>query len=308
MYFNDNTKVFLNGDWVKASNAQVSLYSQSIHYGIGVFEGIRSYKNQEGETQIFKAREHYERLLYSAEKMHITLDYSIEELIDISYKLLEENKLTDAYIRPLAYLGADISLVPSKDTNFMMAAWTWDRLLGSELLKVSRSPFQRPNPKSCFVDAKVTGHYVNSLLASREAKARGFNEALLLDAQGYVAEAPGANIFFEKEGILYTPPKGNILPGITRQTVIEIAQKKGIDVKEEYFTFAELLDADGAFFSGTAVEIAGIISIDHQEFHKPYSETIGAELSREYSLLVRKPSGERPANLNSGILSSEAHN
>lgn len=308
MYFNDHTKLFLDGDWVKASNAHVSLYSQSIHYGIGVFEGIRSYRNQKGETQLFKAREHYERLLYSAEKMHISLNYTVEELIDITNKLLKVNKLGDAYIRPLAFVGADISLVPSSDIHFMMAAWEWDRLLGSELLKVTRSPFERPNPKSCFVDAKVTGHYVNSLLASREAKSRGFNEAILLDAQAYVAEAPGANIFFEKDGILYTPPKGNILPGITRQTVIEIAAGKGIDVKEEYFTFAELLDADGAFFSGTAAEIAGIASIDHQEFRKPYPKTIGAELSREYNLLVRKPGEAGPADINPDLLSSEIHN
>ena len=287
MYFNDNTKIFLNGDWIKASEAQVSLYSQSLHYGIGVFEGIRSYELPGGETRIFKPREHYERLLYSAEKMHIAVDYSVEELTEITYSLLEQNKLTNAYIRPLIFLGNDMALAPANESHVMIAAWEWKRLLGNELLRVTISPFQRPNPKSCFVDAKVTGHYINSLLAQREAKSRGYSEALLLDGKGFVAEGPGANIFMEKGGKLYTPPKGNILPGITRQTVIELAQAAGISVEEKYFTPEELKEADGAFFTGTAAEIIGINSVDDQEFKKEFNTTLGAELSKAYSSLVR---------------------
>ncbi len=287
MYFNDNTKIFLNGDWIKASEAQVSLYSQSLHYGIGVFEGIRSYELPGGETSIFKAREHYERLLYSAEKMHIVVNYPVEELTRITYRLLEHNKLTNAYIRPLVYLGNDMALAPTKETHVMIAAWEWKPLLGKELLRVTISPFRRPDPKSCFVDAKVTGHYINSLLAQHEAKARGFSEALLLDGKGFIAEGPGANIFMEKDKKLYTPPKGNILPGITRQTVIDLARNAGITVEEKYFTPAELKEADAAFFTGTAAEIVGINSIDDQKFKKDYNTSLGATLSKLYSQLVR---------------------
>lgn len=287
MYFSENTLIFLNGQWVKANEAQVSLYSQSLHYGIGVFEGIRSYETESGEAKIFKAREHFERLQYSAEKMHIPFHYSVEELTEITYNLLEKNNLPNSYIRPLVFLDAYMGLAPATKSNLMIAAWEWPRMLGNETIRVTISPFQRPNPKSCFVDAKVTGHYINSLLATYDAKAKGFQEALLLDAKGFVAEGPGANLFMERNGKLVTPPKGNILPGITRQTIIELAQSKGIQVEEEFFTLEELMAADGAFFTGTAVEVAGIHSIDDKPFKNDFSQTLGAELTKEYSLLVR---------------------
>lgn len=287
MYFRENTEIFLNGKWEKAAEAKVSLYSQSLHYGIGVFEGIRSYELEGGEAAIFKAREHYERLQYSAGKMHIPFNYSVDELTEITYSLLKRNNQANAYIRPLVFLEMNMELAPAKESNLMIAAWEWPRMLGNETIKVTISPFQRPNPKSCFVDAKVTGHYINSLLATYDAKARGFQEALLLDARGFVAEGPGANLFMEKDGKLYTPPKGNILPGITRQTIIDLASSKGIYTEEKYFTPEELLDADGAFFTGTAVEVVGISSVDGKFFKKDFNQTLGAELSKAYSSLVR---------------------
>lgn len=287
MYFNEHTQIFLDGQWLKAADAKVSLYTQSLHYGVGVFEGIRSYEVAGGAAQIFKAKEHYERLHYSAEKMHLALDYSVQELTDLTYSLLQKNGLTNAYIRPLVFTGADMSLSPAKETQLMLCAWDWDRFLGHELIDITVSPFERPNPQSCFVDAKVTGHYINSVLASQEARARGFQEGLLLDCRGFVAEGPGANFFFEKDGTLYTPPKGSILPGITRQTVMDLARAKGIPVEEHFFRPEELYKADGAFFTGTAVEVAGIRSIDGHTFNKEFPETIGAALSQEYSKLVR---------------------
>lgn len=287
MYFKENTEIFLNGKWEKASEAKVSVYSQSLHYGIGIFEGIRSYEGEDGEPIVFKPREHFERLLYSAQKMHIPLNYSVEELTEITYTLLKKNNQPNAYIRPLVFLDMNMGLAPAKESNLMIAAWEWPRMLGNESIRVTISPFQRPNPKSCFVDAKVTGHYINSLLATYDAKARGFQEALLLDAKGFVAEGPGANLFMEKDGKLFTPPKGNILPGITRQTIIELAELSGISVEEKYFTPEELLEADGAFFTGTAVEVAGILSIDDKTFKKDFNQTHGAELSKAYSKLVR---------------------
>ena len=287
MYFKESTEIFLNGKWEKASEAKVSLYSQSLHYGIGIFEGIRSYEGEDGEAIVFKPKEHYERLLFSAEKMHIPLNYSVEELTEITYALLERNRQPNAYIRPLVFLDMNMGLSPAKESNLMIAAWEWPRMLGNETIKVTISSFQRPNPKSCFVEAKVTGHYINSLLATYDAKARGYQEALLLDAKGFVAEGPGANLFMEKEGKLFTPPKGNILPGITRQTIIDLALSIGISVEEKYFTPEELLEADGAFFTGTAVEVVGIHSIDDQPFKKEFNQTHGAKLSKTYSKLVR---------------------
>ena len=200
MYYNEHTTIFLDGNWMKASEASTDLYAQTMHYGSGVFEGIRSYATADG-ARVFKAREHYERLLYSAEKMHIKLDYTVDQLVELTYQLLDHNGLENAYIRPLVYLGANMSLQPTDEVHVMLCAWSWDRYLGDKLLRVVTSSYQRPNPKSCHVEAKVTGHYTNSILATTEAKQKGFDEALLLDMNGFVAEAPGANFFFEKYDI-----------------------------------------------------------------------------------------------------------
>ncbi len=287
MYYNNNTIVFLDGKWVKASETTSSLYGQTLHYGIGVFEGIRSYKTEDG-NKIFKAKEHYERLHYSARKMEIDLPYTVEELIDLSYELLDRNQLGDAYLRPLVYLGENMSLQTEHESHVLLSAWEWGRYLGDKQLDVMTSEFQRPNPKSCFVEAKVTGHYTNSILATNQAKRAGYDEALLLDMNGYVAEGSGANFFFEKDNVLYTAPKGNILQGITRQTIFELAEELGFQVVEKYFTPTEVYDADGAFFTGTAAEVAGIRSLDCKFFKMPWEHTLGYELSRAYQNRVQK--------------------
>ena len=287
MYHNNTTTLFLDGNWLKASEASTNLYSQTLHYGSGVFEGIRSYKTEDG-PQIFKAREHYERLHYSAEKMHIEIPYSVEELERLSYELLERNNLENAYIRPLVYTGENMSLQPCTDVHIMLCAWEWGRFLGDGRVKLMTSSFQRPNPKSCFVDAKVTGHYTNSILATTEAKRKGYDEALLLDMNGYVAEGPGANFFFEKDGVLYTAPLGNILAGITRQTIFELCEDLDFELVEKHFTPEEVYDADGAFFTGTAAEVAGIESLDGNKFKLPWEETLGYELSNAYQNKVKK--------------------
>lgn len=285
MYYNENTTVFLNGKWLKAKNAKTDLYAQTLHYGNGVFEGIRSYNTEDG-VQIFKAKEHFERLLFSAEKMHIKLNYTVEELTALTYELLEKNNLKDAYIRPLVYLGANMSLQPTDEVHVFICAWEWGKYLGSDLLNIMTSSYQRPNPKSCHVDAKVVGHYTNSILATTEAKQKGFDEALLLDANGNVAEGPGANFFYEKDGVLYTSPLGNILPGITRATVLELAKELKFEVVEKYFTPEEVKGADGAFFTGTAAEVAGIGSLDRVNFKFKWEDTMGYVLSNMYKQRV----------------------
>lgn len=283
MYYNNDTIICFNREWLKASEVKTDLYSQTMHYGNGVFEGIRSYDTPEG-VKVFKAKEHYERLLYSAEKMSIKMDYSVEELTELTYQLLEKNNLKNAYIRPLVYVGANMSLTTPAETHVLLAAWEWGRYLGSELLKSTISQYQRPNPKSCHVEAKVCGHYINSILATNDAKAKGFGEPILLDINGYIAEGGGSNFFYEKDGKLFTPPLGNILAGITRATVFEIAKDLGVEVEEKYFTFEDLkaTNPEIAFFTGTAAEIAGIQSIDDFVFQANWKDTIGFKVAQEY--------------------------
>jgi len=285
MYYDEKTIIFKDGKWEKAFSSKTDLYSQTLHYGSGVFEGIRSYNTPDG-VRIFKAKEHFERLAYSAEKMHINLPYSVDEMTQLTYQLLEKNNLKDAYIRPLVYLGANMSLQPTDEVHVMICAWEWGKYLGDNLLNVMTSSFQRPNPKSCFVEAKVTGHYTNSILATTEAKSKGFDEALLLDMNEYVAEGPGANFFYEKDEVLYTAPLGNILAGITRQTVLDLAQKLEFKVVECYFRPEDVYNADGAFFTGTAAEVAGIKSLDNKTFNLEWEDTMGYQLARAYKQMV----------------------
>ena len=287
MYYNENTLVYWNGEFVKAADAKIDLYAQTLHYGIGAFEGIRSYETLEG-TKIFKSDEHYNRLRYSSEVMGLDFPWTNEELKKASYQLLEKNGLTNAYLRPLIYTNSNMGLTPATESFLVIQAWEWGRLYGTELSKVMTSSYQRPNPKSIFVDAKVTGHYANSILAQQEAKMKGFDEALLLDADLNVAEGSGANFFFEKDDKLYTIPKGNILPGITRNTVLELAKELEIEVIEKHFTPEEVKEADSAFFTGTAAEVAGIKSLDEYEFPLDWDDSLGRLLAKRYRRLVTR--------------------
>lgn len=281
MYYNEETVIYYNGEFIKAVDASANLYSQSLHYGNGVFEGIRAYNTNE-ETKIFKSYEHYKRLKYGAEVMNIKLNYSEEQLTQITYELLERNGLKDAYIRPLVTTGSDMSLLTSKETNLVIQCWEWGKYMGDKLLKVKTSSFQRPNPKSCFVEAKVTGHYTNSILSTNEAKNNGYDEALLLDMNGNVAECSGANVFMQKDGKLYTPPRGHIMAGITRATVIDLCKEEGISVEEKHFTLEELKNADACFFTGTAAEVVGLQSLDDYEFPLAWEKTYGQKLMKTY--------------------------
>jgi branched-chain amino acid aminotransferase len=281
MYFNRNSVLFLNGKWLNATDAMGNLFSQTLHYGNGTFDGLRAYETSTG-PQIFKATEHFERLHYSASKLYINLEYTVEELTEIAYQLLDRNKLNNAYLRPLIYLGPNMELTKTKDVYLLMAAWEWEPFVGSDLLRVMVSSYQKPSPRAIQVDAKICGQYTNSALATMEAKSKGFDEALLLDSDGYVTEGPGANFFYEKDEILYTPPMGNIFPGITRSTVISFAREMGYRVKEKNFKPEELIEADTAFFTGTAAEIAGIKSIGGHDFTMEWEDTVAYSLFLMY--------------------------
>lgn len=289
MYYTKDTILFLNGKFIKAVDAHTDLFSQTLHYGYGAFEGIRAYQTMNG-TKIFKAYEHYERLKKSCALVGIPFQYETEELVQISYQLLAKNDLSDAYIRPLVYCGANMTLTQPTDVYLMICAWEWEKYHGDKQLKLCISSYQRPNPQALKMEAKVTGHYVNSILATSEAKVRGYDEALMLDMNGTIAEAPGANFFMEKNGVLYTPPLGHILPGITRQTVINICRELDIPVKERAIAPEELETADGAFLCGTAAEVVGIESIDAKTFHKPWFESLGSTIQEAYKCQVLEKS------------------
>ena len=287
-YYDDNTILYLDGGFVKAREAKVDLYTQSLHYGYSVFEGIRSYKTENGETKIFKATEHYQRLRISAEALNIPFDYTVEQLIDATYEVLKQNNLQDAYIRPLVYSPANMSFNKNAESHLVIAVWEMPLFFGDKLLKVMTSSFERPNPKAFKIHAKATGHYVNSILASQEAKANGFDEALLLDLNGYVAEGTGANVFFEKNKVLYTPAKGNILPGITRATVIELCNELNISVEESFFRPEKMKGADSCFYCGTAAEIVGLESLDNVPFKLKWEDSLGYVLQQAYKDLIRE--------------------
>lgn len=285
-YYNENTYLYIDGEYKRAAEATIDLYSQTLHYGYGVFEGIRSYKTAGGQTKVFKEQEHFERLRNSALALNMPYPFDTAQLIEATYEVLRLNKLQDAYIRPVVFAPANMSFKVNEQSRVVVQAWPMDPFLGDKLLRVMTSSFQRPNPKGFRIEAKATGHYVNSILASQEAKSAGYDEALLTDMNGYVAEGPGANMFFEKANTLYTPSKGNILPGITRATVLEICDDLGIQVEEGSYTINDLKQSDAAFFCGTAAEVIGWESIDEYAFPKPWSDSIGSKIQAAYKARV----------------------
>ena len=281
MYYNDDTIIYFNGEFVKAADAKMDLYSQSLHYGYAVFEGIKSYETANG-TRIFKAKEHYDRLRHSAKVMQMPFDISTEEMTRLTYEVLEKNNFTNAYIRPVVFCSPNMSLSKGRESYLTIVAWEWTNGYLANKMRLMTSSFARPNPGAFHIEAKVSGHYVNSILACQEAKDNGYDEAILLDANEFVAEGPGANVFIEKNGVLYTPPKGNILPGITRATVLEICEELNFAVEEKFFTAEEMRNADAAFYCGTAAEIVALESLDNSVFKKEWEDSLGYVIQQAY--------------------------
>lgn len=284
-YYHQDTQIYLNGSFVKASDAGVDLFGQSLHYGYGAFEGLRAYSTHNG-TRIFKAEQHFDRLRKSCEAINLPYDWDTHILIEKSYELLKVNNLRAAYIRPLVFSGSNMHLTSSAASNIMLAAWEWGPYLGQNLLRVNISDIERPNPKSFHLDAKVSGQYINSIMASTDSIKKGFDEALLLDQDGFVAQASSENLFIEKDFKIYTPPVGNIFPGITRQTVIEICQQLGFEIIEKKLRVQDVYEADSAFLSGTAAGIIGMRQVDDIVFPEEWEDTIGASIQRKYKNLV----------------------
>lgn len=284
-YYHQDTVLFLDGQFVKAADATTDLFGQTLHYGYGVFEGIRSYETVNG-VKVFRPRAHFERLQRSCELMGIPFAYSVDELTQLTYQVLEKNDLSNAYIRPLVFCGPNMALTSPSEVSLMITAWECEQHPTLKPKRVCVSSFERPNPKAVNIEAKVCGLYVNSILATTEARRRGFDDGLLLDLNGYVAEGPGANFFYEKDGVLYTPPAKSILPGITRKTVIEISRELELPVEEKLFRPEELFEADSAFFCSTMQEIVAIDSIEGQQVAKPWKDSMGSLVQETYRNIV----------------------
>jgi branched-chain amino acid aminotransferase len=253
---------------------------------VGVFEGIRCYKCSDGSSAVFRHKEHVARLFDSAKIVEMAIPYTLEEVRQATLETLKVNRLEEGYIRPLSFIGCGVMGVYPGDNpvHLIIAVWPWGAYLGEEALekgiRIRTSSFTRHHVNVMMTKAKVCGNYVNSVLAKREALADGYHEALMLDTEGYVAEASGENIFIVKNSVIKTTPLGPILGGITRASIITLARDMGYTVLEERFTRDELYCADEAFFSGTAAEITPIREVDRR--------TIGAGKAGEVTKLMQQ--------------------
>lgn len=255
--------IWMDGTFVKWEDAKIHLISHALHYGSGVFEGTRFYETPKG-TAIFRLQDHTARLFYSASTLRLPINFSEEEVNAATVETVRKNECPSGYIRPLAFFGeGKMGLRPAGAVpHLTIACWPWGKYLADRPIHVKISKYIRIHPKSLISDAKVTGHYVNSILATQEIGEEGFDEALLLDFQGNIAEGPGENFFLVKDGALHTPPLGNVLNGITRKSVFQIAKDLGISVTERTIRPEEIWEADEAFFTGTAAEVTPIGTVD----------------------------------------------
>lgn len=261
-------KIWMDGKFVDWDAAQIHVLSHTLHYGVGVFEGIRCYKTEDGRSAIFRLREHVDRLFASAHIVFLKIPFSRDKICQAIRKTLTTNGLTEGYIRPVVFIGdGEMGLfAKTNPIRVAVAAWSWGAYLGEEGIRkgirAKVSSFCRHHVNSAMTKGKINGYYVNSVLAKWEVKKAGYDEAVMLDTEGYVAEASGENIFIVRNGILQTSTLTSILPGITRDSVLNIARKLDIPVKEARFTRDEMYIADEMFFTGTAAEITPVREVD----------------------------------------------
>jgi len=285
---------WLNGKYINKEDAYLSPLTHTLHYGLGAFEGVRSYGSSNGDNvNIFRLKEHTERLFESAKIINVPINHNIDEVMEAQIGVISKSNLKDAYIRPLLYLnderlGLDIVGMSS---HLMISCWDWPTYFGAESIEqgidVMVSSFTRQFPNSLMTKSKISGGYVNGVMAHDQAKNNGYQEAILLDTNGFVAEGSGQNIFIVKDGNLLTPELTCCLNGITRRSVIQIAKDKGIDIQERQITRDELYTADEIFFSGTAVEITPIRSVDKVAIGPGKRGEITTVIQETYSAIVR---------------------
>jgi branched-chain amino acid aminotransferase len=260
-------KIWMDREFVDWDKANVHILTHSLHYGLGVFEGIRCYETEKGPA-VFRLMEHVDRLFDSAHIFLMKIPYSNREIADAVVETVKVNGIKECYIRPLVYIGYGAMGLYPKDNpiKVSIAVWPWGAYLGEEGItngiRIKVSSFIRSHVNSGLTRGKVCGYYVNSQLAKKEAIACGYDEALLLDTEGYVSEGSGENVFIVRNGVIKTTPLTSILEGITRDSIMEIARNEGVRVVEERFTRDELYISDEAFFTGTAAEITPIREVD----------------------------------------------
>ncbi len=284
-------KVWMNGELVAWKDATVHVLTHALHYGTGVFEGIRCYETANGPA-VFRLRDHLERMERSGKIFMMDIPYSIDELTEAVHDLIKVNRLRECYVRPIAYRGyGEMGVNPEKNpVDVSIAVWPWGAYLGDEALKngvrMTVSSWRRHDPNIIPPQAKVTGGYVNSSVAKLEAVHSGFDEGIMLNSQGYISEATGENIFIVKEGELLTPPlSAGPLPGITRASVMKIAADQGIPVFERMMTRADLYTAEEIFCVGTAAEVTPVREVDERMIGDPGPVTL--TIQQKYFQIVK---------------------
>jgi branched-chain amino acid aminotransferase len=259
--------IWFNGKLVDWRDANIHVLTHSLHYGMAVFEGVRAYKTDKG-TAIFRLDQHTKRWFNSAKIFQMEMPYSQEEMFNAQIEVVRANKLESCYLRPIAWIGSEKLGISAKGNKILVsiAAWEWGAYLGEDGLnkgiRVKTSSYSRHHVNVSLVRAKASGYYINSILANQEVTAHGYDEALLLDTDGYVSEGSGENVFIVRDGILYTPDLASCLAGITRDAIMQIAKDLQIEVREKRITRDEMYCADEAFFTGTAAEVTPIRELD----------------------------------------------
>ncbi|CAM8655034.1 IlvE Branched-chain amino acid aminotransferase/4-amino-4-deoxychorismate lyase [Oxalobacteraceae bacterium] len=263
-------KIWKDGHMIEWRDATLHMLTHSLHYGMAIFEGVRAYKTVDG-TAIFRLKEHTQRLFNSAKIFQMKLPFDMETLMAAQREVVRANQLESCYIRPLAWIGSEKMGVSARGNTIhvSVAAWPWGAYLGEEGLakgiRVKTSSFTRHHVNISMVRAKASGYYINSILANQEVTADGYDEALLLDTEGYVSEGAGENVFIVKAGKIYTPDLASCLDGITRDSVLTMARDLGIEVIEKRITRDEIYCSDEAFFTGTAAEVTPIRELDGRQ-------------------------------------------
>jgi len=284
-------KIWMNGKFVKWDDAKVHVLTHTLHYGTGVFEGIRCYKTDSGPA-VFRLQEHVGRLFDSTHILQMEMPFTRQAVAEAILETIRVNKIEACYIRPIAFLGyGAMGIFPKENpVQVSIAVWPWGSYLGEEGLKngirVKISSFNRPHVNATMVRSKTTANYANSLLAKREALKDGYDEAMLLDTDGYVAEGSGENVFMVRKGVIKTPPLTSILEGITRDTIMQLAAERGMRLVEERFTRDELYVADEAFFTGTAAEITPIREVDNRRIGEGKPGPVTKELQSAFFDIV----------------------
>ena len=279
--------IWFDGEMVPWREAKVHVLTHTLHYGMGVFEGVRAYHADSG-TAIFRLHEHTDRLFRSAKIMSMPMPYSKDELNAAQLAAVRENNLDSAYIRPMCFYGSEGMGLRADNlkTHVIVAAWSWGAYLGKEALekgiRIRTSSFTRHHVNIAMCKAKANGNYINSMLALSDALRDGYDEALLLDVDGFVAEGSGENFFMVRDGIIYTPELTSALDGITRATVIQLAEEEGLEVREKRITRDEVYVADEAFFTGTAAEVTPIRELDGRSIGCGSRGPITAKLQKNY--------------------------